>query len=579
MSRSSRPRGAAISLPIPTTRRAACWIRQLLVPVVLSWLSACSSSAMTMRLPEADAGAPEAPLPDANAPAAFALVLAANRLPVLQGTSAGVAVNVIRSPGFTEAVTVTASGLPDGTALVPVTVAANETTATLLVSATATAPHSIPTSVDVVGRADTSAAMAHVPLTVTVTGAPGTLDTSFGTGGRARIAVGAGEDMAYAVALQPDGRIVVAGRSAERGGDFSVVRLTRDGALDTSFGVGGKVTVDVNGGSDTAHALALQPDGKVLLAGSAARATGAGQTFALVRLTAAGELDSSFGQGGKVTTAFGADADTAYALLVEPNGDILVGGDSNQGASSTGIDFALARYTSTGALDETFGQGGKVVTALAASNGRDSIYALAAQDLEGSRRIVAVGGEGDFTAARYDARGALDPSFGGAGKVSGLQGSVIGAARAVSVTADGKLLLAGHDNHHASLVQLTPAGALDVTFGAGGKVRTTVSATSWDELQALTLEPSGNIVAAGWAYEGSGTSGNFALLRYSPAGLLDATFGGSGVVVTPFADAGRSDLGMAVALQSDERVPTVRIVTAGYAGGANNDFAVIRTWR
>ena len=309
---------------------------------------------------------------DAGVNASFDFVLSADRLPVLQGTSATVEVTVVRGPGFTEAVALSADVLPTGATLAPVTVGPAETTATLTVSAAATAPHSLPTAVRVVGTA--GGASVSKTLTITVTGSPGALDTSFATAGKARVAVGAGEDRAYAIAIQQDGKVVVAGRSSEHGGDFAVVRLDRDGALDTTFGSGGKVAVDVGGGSDTAHAIAVDPDGKILVAGSAGRASGAGQTFGLVRLSPDGTLDPGFGAGGKVTTAFGRDSDgasdTAYALLVEPDGAILVGGDSNQGASATGVDFALARYTREGTLDTTFGAGGKVLTAISSASGQ-----------------------------------------------------------------------------------------------------------------------------------------------------------------------------------------------------------------
>jgi len=518
---------------------------------------------------------------DAGVNASFDFVLSADRLPVLQGTSATLEVTVVRGPGFTEAVALSADVLPTGATLAPVTVGPAETTATLTVSAAATAPHSLPTAVRVVGTA--GGASVSKTLTITVTGSPGALDTSFATAGKARVAVGAGEDRAYAIAIQQDGKVVVAGRSSEHGGDFAVVRLDRDGALDTTFGSGGKVAVDVGGGSDTAHAIAVDPDGKILVAGSAGRASGAGQTFGLVRLSPDGTLDPGFGAGGKVTTAFGRDSDgasdTAYALLVEPDGAILVGGDSNQGASATGVDFALARYTREGTLDTTFGAGGKVLTAISSASGRDSIYALTAEEIGGTRFIVAAGGEGDFVAARYDATGALDPTFGLAGKVSGLRGSVIGAARAVKITSAGKILLAGQDNHHFALVQLTADGKVDTAFGTQGKVTTLVDPSNWSEIQDMVLAEDGKILAAGWAYEGSGTSGNFALVRYTADGQPDGAFGLGGITLTPFADAGKSDLAMAVALQVDPRVSTVRAVMAGYASGVNDDFAVVRIWQ
>jgi uncharacterized delta-60 repeat protein len=543
--------------------------------IALSFLTALGCGAGN------DAQLADAAAPDTGAPASFTLALSGDKLPVLQGTTATIDVTVTRAPGFAEAVAVTASGLPAGATLAPVTIAAAETHAQLVVTAAAEAPHSLPAAVTVRGAA--GALEATRSLTVTVTGAPGALDTSF-AGGKVIVPMGMSDDYAFAMAVQPDGKIVVAGRAAEHRGDLAIVRLERDGALDTSFGGGGKVLTDVAGGADTAYAVAVQPDGKIVVAGSAT--VGTSVDFVVARYRPDGALDTSFGATatpGLVTTAFGADADTAYALVLQPDGTIVVGGETYQG-SATGVDFALARFDASGALDPTFGDSatpGKVVSALAPNSGRDTIYALALQNVDGEQRIVAAGGEGDFALARYTAKGQLDADFGASGKVRGLYGSVIGAARAVSVTSDGKLLVAGQRQHDFALVRLSAAGQLDPTFGgsAAGKVVTPISVDNDDEARGLALDADGKIVVAGWAYEGATTSGNFALARYASDGLLDPSFGGTGTVVTPVAAGTKADQASAVLLQIDERIPAVRVVAAGSANGSDNDFAITRYWR
>jgi uncharacterized delta-60 repeat protein len=513
--------------------------------------------------------------------ASFTLSLASDKLPVLQGAMASVEVTVTRKAGFAGAVTLSDAGLPAGATFAPVTIGEGETKATLVLTATAEAPHSLPTAVTI--RGTSGALHDEEPLTVTVYGAPGTLDTSFAAGGKIAVPVGAGEDYAFAMAVQADGKLLVAGRAAEHKGDLAIVRLERDGALDTTFGAGGKVTTDVAGNADTAYAIAVQPDGKIVVAG-AAIVTGTAPDFVVARYLPTGAPDASFGTAGVVTTAFGDDADTAYALVIQPDGKIVVGGDSNQGTSKTGIDFALARYDADGKLDATFGDvatPGKAVTAIASSSGRDSIYALALQDVGGEKRIVAAGGEGDFVLARYTSNGQLDAGFGAGGKIARVFDSIIGAARAVQVAADGKLLVAGNTHHDFALVRLGQGGQLDATFGgsAAGKVVTPVSATNWDEAQGLALESDGKIVVAGWAYEGNSSSGNFAVARYATDGALDATFGGTGTVVTPVASGTKADQASALLLQIDERIPAVRVVVAGSANGSNNDFAIARYWR
>lgn len=153
----------------------------------------------------------------------------------------------------------------------------------------------------------------------------------------------------------------------------------------------------------------------------------------------AGSLDTSFG-GGTQVSLVGIGDDYAEAMAVQSDGRIVVAGHS---AMVQSTDFAVVRYLRDGGLDPSFGGTGKVVTALIPGSARDSIYALALQTVKGQAHIVAVGGEGDFAVARYTPSGALDASFDNGGKVTGLFGSIIGAARAVLVTPDNALILAG----------------------------------------------------------------------------------------------------------------------------------------
>ncbi len=124
------------------------------------------------------------------------------------------------------------------------------------------------------------------------------------------------------MAVQEDGKIVVAGRNYDNLGDFAVLRLERDGKLDTSFGEGGKVSVEIGEGADVGRAVAIQKDGKIVVARfdrlGATDATGV--DFGLIRLLPDGSLDEDFGEGGKVGTSFSEDADTAYAMLIKTTG-------------------------------------------------------------------------------------------------------------------------------------------------------------------------------------------------------------------------------------------------------------------
>jgi uncharacterized delta-60 repeat protein len=533
----------------------------------LALQAACSSSA------DPDPAELE---PDGGVAAARLVVTAnARTAPVLQGASTTIEVSVQRDATVSGAVTVTAAGLPPGVTCDPLVIAAGATSGAMTLVASATAPHSLPTAVSLVATADGVAAADQV--TVTVYGAPGTLDTSFG-GGKLLLPAGAGDDYANALAVQANGKLVIVGRAAERLGDFALIRLDLDGNLDATFGTGGRVLTDFAGASETAYAVAVQPDGKIVVAGTTA-GSGTGNDFAVARYLPSGELDGSFGSGGKVVTPLGPDADTAYAMVLQPDGKIVVGGDTNNGSNQTGLDFALVRYLPDGTLDASFGSAGIVTTPIAAFGGRDSIYALAVQTIDGQSRIVAAGGEGDFRIARYLPSGALDSSFGSGGVVSGLFGSTIGAARALAITPDSAIAIAGHAHHDVAIAQLTASGALDTSFSGDGKLTTAVSTSNWDEAQAITVDRDGNLLVAGWAYEGGSSAGNFVVMRYLASGQLDTRFGGTGIVVTPVAAGTKADQAMAVAIQHDERIPMDRVVSAGFANVSNSDFAVTRYWR
>jgi len=532
-------------------------------------LAACASDGSSSETPD------PAPTPDPGPGAgSFLLEVSSTKVPILQGDTVELEVKAIRKNGFEGAIELSAASLPEGATMKPATIAADEDETTIELSAAKGAPHSLPSTVEIQG--ESSNLEAETPITVTVCGHPGALDASF-QDGRVIVPVGAGDDYANAMALGSDGKILVAGRVAENLGDFALIRLERDGSLDTTFGENGKVATPVGERSDVAYAIAVQDDGKIVLAGSSENA-GTGLDFAVARYLPDGSLDPDFGDGGTVTTSVSDDTDTAYAVLVQKDGKIVLAGESNQGASGTGGDFALVRFDSDGRLDESFGDGGVVLTPIAEGGGRDVAYAMASQRIDGEERLVVVGGEGDFAIARYTEDGELDQYFSEGGKVSRVFGSVIGAARAVAATDDGQILVAGHHNHDFALIRLTKNGAFDGRFG-GGKVVTPVSPDNWDEAQSIAVDADGNIVVGGWAYEGGGSSGNFALARFTPDGVLDARFGDEGIVITEVASSTKNDLGNAMLLQADERIPSVRVLMAGSANGSNHDFAVTRYWR
>jgi uncharacterized delta-60 repeat protein len=282
----------------------------------------------------------------------------------------------------------------------------------------------------------------------------GTLDPSFGTGGLVTTDFAATNDQAVGLIVQADGKLVAAGSTdvIPGGSDLALARYNPDGTLDPSFGTGGKVTTDFAGDVDVASALAAQADGRLVVAGVSNTPGVANADFALVRYRSNGKLDRSFGGDGKVTTDVASSNERALALAVQADGRLVAAGvTGSPGSSETGADFALVRYRSNGNLDRNFGTGGKVTTDFTGRDGFDQANALVLQ-VDG--KLVAAGFAAgppgsDFGLARYNPDGSLDPSFGTAGRVTTDFTGTDEAANALAVQADGKLVAAGYTNSGA----------------------------------------------------------------------------------------------------------------------------------
>jgi uncharacterized delta-60 repeat protein len=172
----------------------------------------------------------------------------------------------------------------------------------------------------------------------------GTLDTTFGTGGKVVTDFGA-DDHAFSVALQADGKIVAAGM---KGADFALARYNTNGTLDGTFGTGGKVVTDFAGSGDLAMGVAIRPDGKIVAVGRTIVPFPQNSAFAVARYNSNGTLDTSFGNGGKATTSFvGSSGDQAFSVAIQSDGKAVVAGNAIvklNGQSTLTTQFALARY-------------------------------------------------------------------------------------------------------------------------------------------------------------------------------------------------------------------------------------------
>jgi uncharacterized delta-60 repeat protein len=407
-------------------------------------------------------------------------------------------------------------------------------------------------------------------------GKSGALDRTFGAGGKVLTDFGAGEEIASDLAIQSDGKIVAAGNfgpNEDALGDFALARYNLDGTLDPTFNGTGKVLTDFSGSGsdDVASALAIQSNGKIVVAGYS-NAGGTSIDFALARYNPDGTLDPTFNATGKVLTDFGGSSGSDVAI--QSDGKIVVAGSS--GASGTSEDFALARYNLDGTLDPTFNGTGKVLTDFTGSGGGDFASSVAIQP---DGKIVAAGDSAtfagetwtyDFALARYNLDGTLDPTFNGTGKVltdfTGSGGGDI--ASSVDVQSDGKIVAAGSAISFASggswdfaLARYNPDGTLDPTFNGTGKVLTDFTGSgSFESAHALAIQSDGKIVVAGESEPSGQGYSDFALARYTPRGRLDRRFGASGKVLTNFLFRARA---WALVIQSDGK-----IVAAGGFGFA-----------
>jgi len=281
-------------------------------------------------------------------------------------------------------------------------------------------------------------------------------------------------------------------------------------------------------------------------------------------------LDRTFGNGGKVITAIGTTLDEAFALAIQSDGQLVAAGTSSTGTQN---EFALVRYNPDGSLDTTFNGTGIVTTAIGSST--DQAFALA---IQADGKLVAAGysdnGAQDlFALVRYNPDGSLDATFNGTGIVTTAIGTIADLASALAIQPDGRLVAAGLSittgtRNEFALVRYNADGSLDTTFNTTGMVTTAIGGKG-DQANALVIQPDGKLVAAGSSY--SGTQNRFALARYNTDGSRDATFNGSGKVTTPIGNKGAS--ASAVAIQADGK-----LVAAGYAFDKDYqaDFALAR---
>ena len=424
---------------------------------------------------------------------------------------------------------------------------------------------------------------APAPSTSSGQQAAGKLDPTFGAGGKALTDFGQ-SDAIEGLVVQRDGKIVAAGTTQNQttfDTSFALARYARNGSLDASFGTGGKVTTDFGGRENRAYAVALQGDGKIVAAGLSSGGP-TGTDMALARYNADGSLDASFGAGGKVLTDFDSTHDSAFMLAIQTDGRLVVLGSTRQFGSFTTnpSDFALARYHPNGSLDTSFDGDGKVSTGFTPGwDDRGLGLALAPDG-----KMVAAGfafnyqsgfGPSVIDVARYNADGSLDGSFDGDGKVVTASSRGNMHAQGVVVQADGRVVVAGSAEDGFALLRYTVGGSLDSTFGEGG-IASAGFGTNTSSAQALARLPDGKLVAAGTVGPASSAEEfAFAVARFERSGTLDRSFSG-GAISSDFGQR-RWDEARALAVQRDGKTVAGGLTAEVQNGDpVNGDFALAR---
>lgn len=389
------------------------------------------------------------------------------------------------------------------------------------------------------------------------TPASGSLDASFGTSGRVATSIGLGSNGGGEVLVQPDGKIVLAGNCTNATvQDFCAVRYNTDGTLDASFGTGGKAMMPapVAGSLALVHAAALQTDGKIVLAGECG--SGGSNRVCAARFNTDGTADTGFaGSGALVINTGGvANEGTAEAIAVQSDGGILLGGDCTQTSVN---QVCLVRLLSNGALDAGFGAGG---TGIVVSNYATGNYYGSALVLQSDGKPVWVGLSADgsitrFHAERYTVGGILDTSYGSSGIVETQVLTGYSTTAAGAMLGGNKLVMLGYcttspaTTERLCAVRYNADGTIDNSFGALGKIAIDAGAF---RATAMAVQTDGKLLAAGQDIVATGEV--FGLLRLTADGALDSAFGSGGKVSAGIVVGSAADRLQSVAVQGDGKI-------------------------
>jgi len=411
-------------------------------------------------------------------------------------------------------------------------------------------------------------------MTMSVWASDGVLDTTFNSpDGFVLWDGGSGYDRGRDIALQSDGKILVTGYMTNgTDDDIMVIRYNPDGTLDTGFGTNGAYIYDGGNGTDDGYAIAIQPDDKILLAGESSN--GSDSDVIVIRLDADGDPDSSFGTNGIYTYDGGSGYDAIIDLLVQPDGSIVMCGSTNNGTDN---NLMVMRLNADGALDTTFGTNG--VTVCHVGNSHDFGLRLTLQN-DGDILVTGGSDNGsnyDIIVARFNTNGTLDTGFGTNGIVF-YDGGDYDRGYGIATNSNGSILVTGvrtqpgqkTTDYDIPVICFDSNGNLDTSFGNNGIVLYDggISEQCFD----LMVQNDNTILVTG--YSGINIDGtsewSLVVLKYDPNGVLDTTFGTGGVYRYNPTD--KTEWGYGLALQSDGKI----IVTGQAHNGTDDDVIILR---
>ncbi len=411
--------------------------------------------------------------------------------------------------------------------------------------------------------------------------AAGQLDPTFGQGGAMLVDYGV-EAYTAQVALQQDGKIVAVGGTATSdtpdGDDWSIARVNADGTMDTSFGTGGKIIMNWDGGYDEAFSVAVQSDGKILVAGDVT--IGGNQNGAVIRLNADGTLDSTFGTGGKVIVDFRntphdfwRTADTFRQIRLDGQGHILLSGTAS---TSDGNRMAVVRLNANGAYDTSFGNGGVVILNSLPNEGDAENQGMIVQS---DGKIVLAGFSSpsdsnvtrDYSVVRLNSDGTLDITGGSGGYARLDWYGDRDVAWGIAQQSDGKLVVTGEiikDGQYAiGTLRLNTDLTLDTSFANNGKALMDYNTSQPDVGRDVSIQSDGKIVVVGRLFNSSSDAG---VIRYNPNGTLDTSFGNGGTAT--FDLSGYFDSAEGLAIQPDGKI----VIAGEERNGSKNSFGLLR---